>query len=245
MYTNQAKLEAYLQRSLTANEALILDESIEYMSDYIRNYTNRNWLNYSPPWLQGTEYEIGEMVVVGVTTYICIDGHTAAAANRPVSGASWETYWEEFEQEDEARYYDGNNNRELFIDDFTSLTKVELLDSYGSVSSTISTLANIIQYPLNADVKSSIVLREYSKFRQGRANVKVTGVFNSGAVPSGIVMACTKLVAGYLVDTGDVSGDFKKESIEGYSYELMDSATSDTEVKSILSTLDKWKKFRL
>lgn len=42
-YTNQEKVEAYLGRALSDSEASILNDAVEYVSNQINAYTNRNW----------------------------------------------------------------------------------------------------------------------------------------------------------------------------------------------------------
>ena len=168
MYTTQALVEAYLKRSLTAAEIVILDDTIEYISDVIKNYCNRDWSS------------------------IAID----------------EGY--EDEEDPTARVFDGNNRRELFIDDCQDITKIEILDSDGNVSSTYSTVTGWITYPLNKDIVESIVIRN-AIFPIGRANIRVTANFGSGVVPSAVKMVCTAIVGDFLADSGDEDDDFKKE----------------------------------
>jgi hypothetical protein len=199
MYTNQAKVEAYLKRVLTASELVNLDDTIEYLSEMIDNYCNRQW---SP---------------------LAID--------------------EGYEDEDDptARLFDGNNGKELWIDDCQDISKIEILDSSGNVMTTYITTTDWITYPLNKDIIESVVLRGH-KFPQGRANIQVTAIFGSGTVPKMIVMVCTALVADFLADSGDVSEDFKKESIEGYSYELFERGNTNEEQQKLFDTLSKYKK---
>ena len=201
-YTNQARVEAYLKRVLTADEIINLDETIEYLSSVIDNYCSRAWFPL--------DADVG---------YTDLDDETA-------------------------RVFDGNNGKELFIDDCQNISKIEILDSDGNVSSTYSTATGWITYPLNKDIVESIVIRG-AKFPQGRANIRVTAVFGSGVVPRAIVMVCTAMVAGFIADSGDLTGNFKKESIEGYSYELFDSSTNSDDQKKLLNTLDKYKKVSL
>lgn len=46
-YTNQTKIEGYLQRSLTANEQVNLDALIANISGLINSYCDREWYDYS------------------------------------------------------------------------------------------------------------------------------------------------------------------------------------------------------
>lgn len=45
MYTTQAKVEAYLDRDLDDNEAVIIDDIIAHISQIISTYCNREWLS--------------------------------------------------------------------------------------------------------------------------------------------------------------------------------------------------------
>ena len=56
MYTTQARVEAYLDRALTDNEAILIDDIIVLISNSIEAYTNRNW---SPLQDDGDEDEAG------------------------------------------------------------------------------------------------------------------------------------------------------------------------------------------
>lgn len=199
IYTTQARVEAYLERSLTDEELVLIDEIIEYVSSFISSYTGRTW------------------------------------ADVP----------DDYSEEPEAteRLYDGVYSKELFVDDFTDLDKVELLDSQGSTYLTLEDADQFNLYPLNKTVKQSIYLRNYH-FPSGSARVRVTAVFGSGAVPADIIMVATSLVTSFLWTMGE-AGDFKKESIEGYSYELLTSDQAKSDNAELMKSLDKWKKITL
>jgi hypothetical protein len=197
-YTSKERIEAYLQRSLTADEDVLLSETIDYISSFINSYTNRNWLDVDPD-----EYSI----------------------------------------ESEARLYDGDGEKELFIDDFIDLEKVEILDSQGNVILTLDDSDEFILYPANSSVKQSIYLRNY-RFTKGRGNVQVTASFNSGYVPNSVIMVATALCGKYFGRSGHIGG-YKSESIEGYTYQLLDPTQADEETKMLLRTLDGFKKMEL
>jgi hypothetical protein len=142
-----------------------------------------------------------------------------------------------------ARLYDGNRQKELFVDDFQSISKVELLDSEGDVFEAIDTPTRWLTYPLNTTPKNSIVLREYI-FPMGNARVRVTGVFTSGALPSAITNAVSLLVADSLTQL-DTNGALAKESIEGYSYELKSDSQFTEKQTALLQTIDRYRKIEL
>lgn len=202
IYSSQSRVEAYLNRELTDNEASLIDDVIDYMSSFISTYCNREWL--------------------------------------PVDA-------EDSDPEDieaSARLFDGSGGQELYVDDFIGLEKIELLDRMGNVLTTFDQNSDWMLAPLNKNPKQSIRLRT-SRFHRGSGNVQVTAVWGTGNVPSDVVIVCTALSAKYLQKTGGSTGTFKKESIEGYSYELMTGAEVDADRERLLTSLDKWKKFIL
>lgn len=142
-----------------------------------------------------------------------------------------------------ARLYDGNRQRELFIDDFQSISKVELLDSDGDIIDNADTASEWITYPLNTTPKNSIVLRS-SNFPLGNATVRVTGVFTSGALPTAVTNAVSLLVINGL-NQPDTNGTITKESIEGYSYELKSAGQLTEEQALILKSIDRFRKIEL
>lgn len=181
-----------------------------------------------------TDEEVG--LLDETITYLSsfIDGYT----NR-----SWLDIDEEEEPDTTVRVFDGNGKRELFVDDFTEVESIELLDSNGNTVTNLVTDTDWILYPLNEDVHESIRLRGYY-FPYGSANVSIEAVWGSGDVPTDIVMVCTALVGNYLSGMGD-DGKYAKESIEGYSYELKSGTLIDSETQSLMKTLDKHKKITL
>jgi len=51
------------------------------------------WVNREDVWVSGTVYILDNYIRHGSIRYRCILAHTAAVANEPVTGGSWETYW--------------------------------------------------------------------------------------------------------------------------------------------------------
>ena len=197
-YTDQAKIEAYLDRVLTANEETLLDYLIDHISQFISDYTGRAWLSLD-------EDELPEAAV---------------------------------------RLYDGNGRKELFIDDFSDLVEIKLLDSQGDEVVEITDSDEYILYPLNLDIKDSVYLRNYI-FADGPARVSIEAVFSSGAVPNAVIMVATSLCGKFISQSAPSALGFKSESIEGYSYQLLDSSQVDKETQDLLITLDGLKKVSL
>lgn len=199
-YTSQAKVEAYLKRSLDANELVLLDTIISYISSFISDYTGRNYQDLD-------EYE-------------------------DVEAAS--------------RFYDGNGASELFIDDFTSLEFIKIYQSDNTLNETIlNTDTSLYKlYPLNKTIKQSIKLTG-GCFMSGDGNIEVKAAFSSGQLPAAIQTIATALVAKFINRTQSTASGFKRESIEGYSYEIITGQDADEETKLLLATLDSYKKFSL
>lgn len=205
-YTTQAKVESYLQRTLTASEVAILPLAISYISDVINSFTNRNWLD---------AYDEGD--------------EEAEAPELPAASS---------------RTYDGNDRKELPIDDAASVTKIELLDSLGGILLTIDDVDDFVVYPQNGGTIESLYLRSYH-YPGGVARVRVTGVFTSGQVPDSVVMVATILVGKFLAQAPASSAGFVQESIEGYSYRLKSGAETDMETKMLIQSLGQYKKYTL
>jgi hypothetical protein len=141
------------------------------------------------------------------------------------------------------RLFDGNNGKELLINDFVSVSKIELLDSQGEVSLTITSDSDFIKYPLNASIYESIFLRNYKFPDTGAANVQITAVFSSGDVPSAVIAVATALVANFLQEVPNMVGGYKQESIEGYSYSIKTASDNNSEKYLLLHSLDGLKKY--
>lgn len=189
-YTDQEKIEAFLQRDLTDREAVMVDYIITTVSETVKSYTGRNWKDL---------------------------------------GATAET-------EEETRVYNGNGSRELFIDDFEELTKIEFLDSLGNLYEEIVD-TDYLTYPSGVDIGSSLYLRG-RRFPLGASNIRVTGKFTSGPVPDYAIMAATKLAALEISGQGDQSQTMKSESIEGYSYTVGDNSSMESK-ETVLASLPR------
>lgn len=203
-YTDQERVEAYLQRELTDYEGVIIEDVIEYLSEYISDYCNRSWFS-----IRDEDNEDGA-----------------------------ETYETASE-----RYFDGSGTKEIFIDDFIGLTKVDILDANDNVFTSFLP-ADVQLFPLNKTAKESIRLRQ-STFPNRPGCVKVTAQWGSGEAPKSIIMVATILVGKFLKKSEINKSTYKSESIEGYSYSLQTSADHDKEIKNALATLDMNRKVTL
>lgn len=156
------------------------------------------------------------------------------------TGRKWLSLGKKAEDvEDEVKLFDANGKKELFIDDFISISKIKLLNGLGGVDSTIA--GNLVSYyPLNTAWKNSIYLKD-RRFPNSRSSVQITGKFYTGEVPVEIQLACATLV-GHLFASARNVGDFERESIEGYSYDILTGEEKTAQEKATLDKIDYWRK---
>jgi len=133
------------------------------------------------------------------------------------------------------RYYDGNGKRELFINDFSSVTSIAYIDEDSVVTVTLEENEEYELYPLNADYKNSIVLRG-GTWSKGIKNIKVVGNLGFTSIPEAIQMAATMIVAN-LIDS--YAQNLKSRSIEGYSEVYTNILTENPQIQSLLSSYKK------
>jgi hypothetical protein len=200
-YTNQAKIEAYLGRALTADELVNLSGQITSISNSLAEWLGRNYLD------------------LGVSA----SSVTATA-----------------------RYYDGPYDQEVFVDDMIEVSRIDLvstdLSSFQEIPSTEYHL-----YPLNASVWNSIFWHS-GIFPARRKCIKVTAKFSSGELPAEVIIAATALCAEYIASISALIAPFKKESIEGYSYEIASFSSGniiDEKIAKIMSGIDHLRKINL
>jgi hypothetical protein len=144
--------------------------------------------------------------------------------------------------DEEVRHFDGNGKRELFINDFISISRIRFKDSLGTVTSTLPAKSYIC-YPANSSWRNSVFLRDRS-FPRVRSGVEIKGLFYTGVVPVDIQLASSTLVGHFFASSRNV-GDFKKESIEGYSYEILTGDEKTSQDKATLNKIDYWRKVNL
>lgn len=134
------------------------------------------------------------------------------------------------------KLFDGNGNKEIDVDPFTTLTLVEILDRDGNLFETIAS-TDYLTYPLNSSQKDSIYLRS-GRFPDRGAAVRLTGTFANVVVPVDVQLAAAELVGIFFANGKNSSENLRKESIEGYSYEVMNGGESNDKIQSVLSRLD-------
>lgn len=132
------------------------------------------------------------------------------------------------------RYFDGGL-KFLPIDSVRSVTKIALVDTSAD-NNEVYVYEKDVEYelaPLNDTIKTYIEKR-VGRFPAGIANIAVTGKFTlADTAPDDIKYLATYLSA-KLFSKG-VTGELKRESIEGYSREFAAFSVSDDVVSSILN----------
>lgn len=155
-------------------------------------------------------------------------------------GSDGETY----PDEGSTRIFDGSGTREIYIDDFIDLTQIDILDAEGNVFSTYTASTDFQTFPSNKNPKESVRLRG-GRFPSGYGNIQITAKWGSGACPQSIVQVATALAGKWFKKATLNTSTFKRESIEGYSYEIQSSADHDEEINGLLTTLGMYKKISL
>jgi len=147
----------------------------------------------------------------------------------------------------EVRYFDGNGLKEIHIDDFVTLSSVEVLESTSddvTHSLTEGKAEDYITYPYNDAVKFKLVLTPTSTVQAwptGSRRLKITGEWGTTNVPVDIILAATMLLAG-VIEKGMKGGSVLSESLGDYTvtYKLVDDISSVMGVKEILDTYKIW-----
>lgn len=137
------------------------------------------------------------------------------------------------------KYYDGSGTEELQIDEFESITSVEVLNADGSVIATLTENSDFWTYPLNLTVKNTIKLSgvgAISEFPDQARAVKVVGSFGLSSVPAPIKLAAIQLAA-KVINNGLRGGQVSSENLGSYSisYEKVDESADALGIKDILN----------
>lgn len=178
-YTDQATIESFVKRALTADEEVILPLILDTVDEYINEQVGG---------------EFGPVV-------------------------------------ETSRYFDGGS-KILEIDTCHEISAVE---DTGSEDYIIYSYTGSIDYdarPINEEYKTYLHKRG-GKFPSGVANMKVTAKFTENeTVPNDIIYLATYL-AGQLFSK-NIVGNYKSESIEGYSRTFADMIEENQVLKMVL-----------
>ena len=156
----------------------------------------------------------------------------------------------------EVRYFDGSGESELWVDDFTSISSLEILE-VGSTdiqkSLTQGKDNDYIIYPYNENPKYKIeltpeadlgALGEAGTFPSGDKRVKVEAKWGHDTeVPDDINLAATILLSG-IIEEGLEGGKVVSESLGDYSVQYaQDKIDELSNVMGVKEILDKYKEF--
>ena len=134
-----------------------------------------------------------------------------------------------FDNQEEVRYYNGNGEREILIDSFSSITSVDTLEQDGStVNTSLTEDSDYFAFPLNSDIQYKLILTPDASigvFTKGIKRLKVTANFGETIgdgdtnTPEDVVLVATMLTADIVTNniTGSGSGAISSESLGDYS----------------------------
>lgn len=140
------------------------------------------------------------------------------------------------------KYFNGNGEREIVIDDFISLTTVQILESNGEdVEWTlVEGLENdYIAFPYNESPQYRLILTtnaQVGAWFSGEKRIKITAVWGYlSTVPKDIELAATMLVSN-IIEKGLRGGTVQAESLGDYSisYANIDATAETMGIKKIL-----------
>lgn len=148
------------------------------------------------------------------------------------------------------RYYDGDNTRELFIDDAVEVTEISIgTDENATVFEPTDERDEYLLYPANALVDkkpyNSIKLTS-GIFERGDQNIKVTAKWGySVEVPADVKLVATILVSDIIEESMSAEGEVQSMSIGRYSvtYKTEERWGSIPQVKELIETYRSYKNF--
>jgi hypothetical protein len=115
-----------------------------------------------------------------------------------------------------AKYYDGNGEHRMIIDEFTTVTEV-------SVNGSVIASANYTLYPLNDERKNEIYLHDTVFYYIDPADIKITAKWAySKTVPYDLQFAMVVLVSGIIQYSNTHAGEIKSEALGNYSVTYKD-----------------------
>lgn len=138
------------------------------------------------------------------------------------------------------RYFDGAGGDTLLTDSFVSgsITSLQLLDSNGDVTETISS-GDYITYPLNDTEKHTIKLRTKS-FPKGDSRIKITAKWGAMDTPSDDIVQVATQLSAKVIERSLNGGELSDEKIG--DHEVTFREIDDTaEALGIKQTLDMYR----
>jgi len=152
------------------------------------------------------------------------------------------------------RYYDGDDDQELLIDDAIAISKVEVgNDSYGGSFTEIQSTGSDRYFtdPANNSAKGLPINKltlNTRRWPEGKQNNKITARWGySAAVPNDISFATTVFVAGIINQNRQGGDEVKSEKIGNYTvtYNTDSANNSWADFENAKAILDSYKKINI
>jgi hypothetical protein len=145
------------------------------------------------------------------------------------------------------RWFDGNGETDMYIDEFVEITDVVIYDALGNVEYNLTKDTNYIEFPYNELPKRGLRVKYYNTigftyFPSGTKNIKVTAKWGySVDVPELIKYATMVLTAGIINFSNKADGEVKSEKIGDYQVTYKDEAQWE-DFKRANEIIDSFKK---
>jgi len=139
----------------------------------------------------------------------------------------------------ESKYYDGNNDRYLSIDDCQSIQEVIIGEEFGDNPVTLEATDYVIN-PKTPPISQIILKTSY--FPLGIQNITIKGSFGLMAeITDDLSLACAVLVAGIINSQNNDNQTKKSESIGSYSVTYGDEK-GFSDYEGALNTINSYRK---
>lgn len=117
------------------------------------------------------------------------------------------------------RWFDGNGELDLYLDEFVSISGLVIYDALGNEQYTLTENTHYLSFPYNETPKRGLRTKYYNTlgftyFPSGIRNTKATAKWGySVAVPDPIKFATTVLVSGIVNFSNQSEGEIKSEKV--------------------------------
>ena len=152
---------------------------------------------------------------------------------------------------DSIKYYDGNGSKYIIIDNFITLSTIEILEYNGSdVAYTLTEGKgnDFVVVPYNEDSKYKLILEpsaQVGSWLSGNKRIKLTADWGySSTVPKDIELATTMLVSETILQTQGKGIKVNAESLGDYSISYVNNVTEAGQILSLTKVkqiLDRYK----
>jgi hypothetical protein len=150
------------------------------------------------------------------------------------------------DQGSQTKYYNGSGTEELIIDNFQTITSVQILDSNGTVIENLTENSDYWASPYNSGIQNKLVLTGAnltSVWPDRHHSVKVVGTFGYDSVPTPVKLAGIQLCA-KIINEGLRGGQVKSENLGSYRVEYKE-INETMESLGIKEILNQYRELRL